>query len=67
MKLRRPVRPAGMWQKNNDQIRIRNRPYQIKRFLVQPKNVDKKQKGRVVRRMIVRRQIIYPNTRRNQM
>ena len=56
-----------MWQKNNDQIRIRNRPYQIKRFLVQPKNVDKKQKGRVVRRMIVRRQIIYPNTRRNQM
>ena len=66
MKPRRPVRRSGMGQKNNDQIRIRNRRYQIKRFLVQPKNIDKKQKGRVVRRMIVRRQIIYPNTRRRR-
>ena len=52
-----------MEQKNNDQIRIRNRRYKIKRCLVQPKNIDVKQNGRVVRRMIVRRQTIYRNTR----
>ena len=48
---RRPVRPAGMGQNNND--RIRNRRYKIKRFLAQPKNIDVKQNGRVVRRMVV--------------
>ena len=52
-----------MEQKNNDRIRIRNRRYKIKRCLVQPKNIDVKQNGRVVRRMIVRRQTIYRNTR----
>ena len=31
-----------MGQKNNDRIRIRNRHYKIKRFLVQPKNIDVK-------------------------
>ena len=34
---RSPVRPAGMGQKNNDQIRVRNRRYKIKRFVAQPK------------------------------
>ena len=63
MRPRRPVRPTGMEQKNNDRIRIRNRRYKIKRCLVQPKNIDVKQNGRVVRRMIVRRQTIYRNTR----
>ena len=55
-----------MEQKNNDRIRIRNRRYKIKRCLVQPKNIDVKQNGRVVRRMIVRRQTIYRNTRRTR-
>ena len=38
MRHRRPVRLAGMGQKNNDRVRIRNRRYKIKRFLAQPKN-----------------------------
>ena len=63
---RRPVRPAGLGQKNNDRVRIRNRRYKIKRFLAQPKNIDVKQNGRVVRRMVVRRQTIYPSTRRRR-
>ena len=62
MKPRRPVRPAGMGQKNNDRIRVRNRRYKIKRFMLQPKNIDVKHNGRVVRRMVVRRQTIYPTT-----
>ena len=66
MRPRRPVRPAEMGQKNNDGIRIRNRRYKIKRFLAQPKNIVVKQNGRVVRRMVVRRQTIYPNTRRRR-
>ena len=66
MRLRRPARPAEMSQKNNDQIRIRNRRYKIKTVLAQPKNIDVKQNGRVVRRMVVRRQTIYPNTRRRR-
>ena len=52
-----------MGQKNNDRIRLRNRRYKIKRFLAQPKNIDVKQNGRIVRRMVVRRQTIYPSTR----
>ena len=52
-----------MGQKNNDRIRVRNRHYKIKRFLAQPKNIDVKQNGRIVKRMVVRRQTIYPSTR----
>ena len=63
---RRPVRAAGMGQKNNDRIRVRNRRYKIKRFLAQPKNIDVKQNGRIVRRMVIRRQTIYPSTRRRR-
>ena len=63
---RGPVRPAGMGQKNNDQVRVTNRRYKIKRFMFQPKNNNVKQNGRVVRRMIVRRQTIYPTTQRRQ-
>ena len=55
---------AGMSQKNNDRVRIRNRRYKIKRFLAQPRNIDVKQDGRVVRRMVVRRKTIHPTTRR---
>ena len=66
MRRKRPARPAGMGQKNNDWIRIRNRRYKIKRYLAQPKNIDVKQNGRVVTRMVVRRQTIYPNTWRRR-
>ena len=63
---RRPVRPAGRGEKNNDRIRIRNRRYNIKRILAQSKNIDVKHNGRVVRGMVVRRSKIYPSTRRRQ-
>ena len=63
---RRPVRPAGRGEKNNDRIRIRNRRYNIKRILAQPKIIDVKHNGRVVRGMVVRRSTIYPSTRRRQ-
>ena len=63
---RRPVRPAGREEKNNDRVRIRNRRYKIKRILAQPRNIDVRHNGRVVRRMVVRRVTIYPNTRRRR-
>ena len=66
MRPRRPARPAGMGQKNNDRVRIRNRRYKIKRFLAQPRNIDVKKNGRVVRRIIVRRKTIYPSARRRR-
>ena len=63
---RRPVRPAGRGQKNNDRVRIRNKRYKIKRYLAQPRNIDVRQNGRVVRRMIVRRKTMHPSTRRRR-
>ena len=63
---RRPVRPAGIGQKNNDQIRIRNRRYKIKRLTAQPKNVEVKRNGVVVRGMVVRRKAIFPSARRRR-
>ena len=60
------MRPAGRGDKNNDWIRIRNRRYKIKRILEQPKNIDVKHNGRVVRRMVVKRSTIYPSTRRRR-
>ena len=47
-----------MGVKNMDNKQIRLRRYKIKRFLAKPKNVDVKQNGRVVRRMVVRRSIL---------
>ena len=46
-----------MSQKNNDRIRVRNRRYKIKRFLAQRKNIDVKQNGRIVRRMVDKKSI----------
>ena len=63
---RRPVRPAGGGEKNNDRVRIRNKRYKIKRYLAQPRNIDVRQNGRVVRRMIVRRKTMHPSTRRRR-
>ena len=53
-------------QKDNDRMRVRNRRYKIKRFRLQPKNSDVKRNGRIVRRMVARRQTIYPTTPRKQ-
>ena len=60
---RRLVRPAGIAQKNNDQIRTRERRYKIKRRIAQPKNVDVKRNGAVVRQMVVRRRAIFPSAK----
>ena len=64
MRPRRPMRPPRMGVKNMENRRARNRRYKIKRILTQPKTVEVKQNGRVVRRMVVRRITIYPGSRR---
>ena len=58
------MRLPRMGVKNIENRRIRNRRYKIKRILAQPKNVEVKHNGRVVRRMVVRRSTIYPGSRR---
>ena len=60
------MRLPGKGEKNNDRIRIRNRRYKIKRILAQPRNIDVRQNGRVVHRMVVRRSTIYPGTKRRR-
>ena len=57
---------SGMGQRNHDRRRVRNRRFKIKRFMLQPKNIDVKHNGRVVRRMVVRRQTIYPTIPRTR-
>ena len=57
---------AGRGEKNNDRVRVRNRRYEIKRYMLQPKDIEVKHNGRVVRRMVVRRQTLYPSTRRRR-
>ena len=61
---RRPVRPPGMGVKNMDNRQRKLRRYEIERFLAQPKNIEVKQNGGVVQRMVVRRSTVYPGTRR---
>ena len=63
---RRPVRPAGRGEKNNDWIRVRNRRFKIKRMIDQPRNIDVRRNGRVVRRMVVRRRTISPSAKRRR-
>ena len=60
---RRPMRSAGRGDKNNDRIRVRNRRYKIKKFILQPRNINVTHNGRVARRMVVRRRTIYPSAR----
>ena len=55
MRSRRPIRLPGMGVKNMGRLRIRNRQFKIKRMMKQPRNVEVKQNGRVVQRMVVRR------------
>ena len=53
-------RPAGRGEKNIDNAFIRNRgKYKIKRFLPQPKNINVKKNGNIIRKMNVRRQAVY--------
>ena len=62
----RPRRPPGMGVKNKGRIRTRNRRFKIKRMMEQPRNVEVTQNGRVVRKMVVRKQTLYPGeVRRN--
>ena len=63
---RRPVRPAGRGEKNNDRGRIRNRRYRIKRILAQTRTFDVRHNGRVVGRMVVRKNTIYSSARRRR-
>ena len=41
-------------------MRITNRRFKIRRKMEQPRNVQVKQNGRVLHRMVVRRQTVYP-------
>ena len=62
--LRRPISAPGRGGKDIDQLGIRNTRYKIKRYIAQPKDVEVKRNGRVVRRMVVRRRAIYVTGRR---
>ena len=61
------MRPAGIGVKNNDRIRVRNRRYKIKRMMAQPKNIDVRHNGRVVRRMVLRRESLFPGNPRRRI
>ena len=43
----------------NIEGRVRNRRFKIKRMSAQPKNAEVKKKGRLVRKMTVRRSTVY--------
>ena len=58
------MRPPGRGVKNMGNRRIKLRKYKTKRFIAQPKKVEVKQNGRLVRRMVVRRYTTYPGARR---
>ena len=32
--------PAGRGEKNNDRVRVRNRRYKIKRYMLQPRDIE---------------------------
>ena len=48
--------------KNLENRRVRNRCFKIKIKMPQPKNIEVKQNGRVVRIMVLIRSAIYPGT-----
>ena len=60
------MRPAGRREKKNNRRRVRNRRYKIKRFTLQPRNINVTHNGTVVRRMVVRRRTIHPSARRRR-
>ena len=60
------MRPTEMGVKNIENRRVSNRQFKIKRMMEQPRNIEVKQNGRVICRMVVRRKTICPGmTRRN--
>ena len=61
----RPMFPAGRGEKDNDWIGVRNTRYKIKKYMAQPRDVEVKHNGRVVR-MVVRRWAIYVTGRRRR-
>ena len=48
----------------NIEGRIHNKTFKIKKLIVQPKNVNAKRNGQVVRKMTVRRRAIFPGKHR---
>ena len=64
--LRRPISAPGRREKDIDRLGIRNTRYKIKRYIAQPKDVEVKHNGRVVRRMVVRTGAIYVTGRRRR-
>ena len=64
--LRRPISALGRREKDIDRLGIRNARYKIKRCIAQPKDVEVKHNGRVVRRMVVRRRAIYVTGKRRR-
>ena len=44
----------------NIEGRVRNKRFKIKRLLPKPRNIEVKKRGVVVRRMVVRRETIFP-------
>ena len=52
--------------KNLENRKVRNRRFKIKRIMPQPKSIEVKQNGRVVRIMVLRRSTIYPGTCRRK-
>lgn len=49
--------------KNIEKIIRRNKEIKIKKLLAQPKNIEVKHRGRVVRKMAVRCRAIFPASR----
>ena len=49
--------------KNIEKIIRRNKEIKIKKLLAQPKNIEVKHRGRVVRKMTVRCRAIFPASR----
>ena len=55
---------SGVGVKNIERIRVRNRAMKIKKLLPQPKNVEVKKNGVVLRRMVIRRRSHFPGRRK---
>ena len=60
-RLQRPA--AGIGVKSIENIRCRNKDVKIKKLLARPKNIEVKRRGRLVRKMTVRRRAIFPPSR----
>ena len=60
-----PKRPRTDVKNIEGRIRNRNINRDIKQLIPQPKNVQVKKNGNVIRRMVVTRRTIYPSERKN--